>query len=81
MFGFKNPNRWENTVMNSNVSFLSSILLITLFSLSGGFVKCIGTVEMSFDFLPVSTSCLMGHRLLSYVKNFPEQVSIPGCIS
>ena len=31
-----------------------------------------------FDFLPVSTSCLMGHRLLSYVKAFPEQVSIPG---
>lgn len=34
-----------------------------------------------FDFLPVSTSCLRGHRLLSYVKAFPEQVSVSRCIS
>lgn len=34
-----------------------------------------------FDFLSVSTSGLMADRLVSYVKAFPEQVSVPGCIS
>lgn len=34
-----------------------------------------------FDFVSVSTSCLIAGRLVSYVKSFPEQVSVPGCIS
>lgn len=35
---------------------------------------------LALDFLHVPTSCLVGSSLPSYVKAFPEQVSMPGSI-
>lgn len=36
---------------------------------------------LALDFLHVPTSCLMESSLPSYVKAFPEQVSMPGSVS